>query len=272
MKTVNSISGGKTSAYMALHHPADIELFALVCIEATYCTPKDKGLVQFICDKIGRDFIATAESDKTLYVVRDLEQLLGREIKWVVGDSFEQVIEKKKAIPNQMWRFCTTEMKMKPIFDYCQSTVGDVVDMRVGFRIDEIERAERNVNNTSMKVVVGKHPSGRNKWGEIEWRRLSFPLIESKVSHYEVYQWAQSSGLDFPADSNCVGCFWKPFQQLRKNWDDEPQKMRWFAEMERNMKRQWKKEMTYSSAKRIGLQTDFFFGTGSGCQAGFCTD
>jgi hypothetical protein len=61
-------------------------------------------------------------------------------------------------------------------------------------------------------------------------------------------------------------------QQLRKNWDDEPQKMRWFAEMEKEMQRQWKKEMSYSSAKKIGLQQDFFFGTGSGCQAGFCTD
>jgi hypothetical protein len=48
--------------------------------------------------------------------------------------------------------------------------------------------------------------------------------------------------------------------------------MRWFAEMEKEMKRQWKKEMSYSSAKKIGLQQDFFFGTGSGCQAGFCTD
>jgi len=33
MKTVNSISGGKTSAYLAKHYPADIELFSLVRIE-----------------------------------------------------------------------------------------------------------------------------------------------------------------------------------------------------------------------------------------------
>ena len=48
--------------------------------------------------------------------------------------------------------------------------------------------------------------------------------------------------------------------------------MRWFAEMERKMKRKFKKEMSYDSVKKIGLQQDFFFGTGSGCQAGFCTD
>lgn len=32
------------------------------------------------------------------------------------------------------------------------------------------------------------------------------------------------------------------------------------------------KRKTYDSVKKIGLQQDFFFGTGSGCQAGFCTD
>lgn len=74
----------------------------------------------------------------------------------------------------------------------------------------------------------------------------------------------------FPSDSNCVGCFWKPVQQLRKNWDTEPAKMQWFADQEK--KATWKKEMSYEQIKTIGLQQDFFFGTGSGCQAGFCTD
>ena len=274
MKTVNSISGGKTSAFMALNYPADIELFALVCIEADYCKPKDESIVKYVSDKIGREFIATAESDKTLYVVRDLEQLLGREIKWVVGDTFEQITKRKNGyfLPNVFNRMCTTEMKMKPIFEYCQKEVGEIVDMRVGFRYDEKERGERNKSNTHFKTIVGQSENGRNKWAEIEWRTLSFPLIENKQSHFEVYKWAQNSWINFPADSNCVGCFWKPFQQLRKNWDNEPQKMRWFADMEKKMKRQWKKEMSYSSSKKLGLQTDFFFGTGSGCQAGFCTD
>ena len=278
MKTVNSISGGKTSAYMALNHPADINLFALVCIEAEYCKPKDDGLVKYVSDKIGREFIATAESDKTLVVVRDLEQMMGREIKWVVGETFEQVIKRKKALPNQMWRFCTTEMKMKPMFDYCHNEIGEIVDMRIGFRYDEKERGERNKDNTTIKTVVGQHKSGRNKWADIEWRKMSFPLIDSKVTHYEVYQWSLQSGLIFPPDSNCVGCFWKPLQQLRKNWVDEPQKMQWFAEMEKNIqgylskKQQFKKEMSYSNIKKIGLQQDFIFGTGSGCQAGYCTD
>jgi len=268
MKTINSISGGKTSAYLSYHYPTDFNIFSLVKIEAEYCKPKDNSIVKFVSEKIGEDFIATAESDKTLYVVRDLEQLLGKEIIWVSGDSFENVIRKRKAIPNQMWRFCTTEMKMNPIFDYCHQNIG-FVEMNIGFRYDEKERA--NYENTSFKTIVGKRGS-QNKWEEIEWRKLKYPLIDDRKTHISIYKWAEQSGLIFPKDSNCVGCFWKPYQQLRKNWDEEPLKMKWFSDMEKEMKRQWKKDMKYSTIKKIGLQSDFNFGTGSGCQAGYCTD
>jgi len=103
-------------------------------------------------------------------------------------------------------------------------------------------------------------------------------LIEDKISHYQVAQWANLTDLIFPPDSNCVGCFWKPLQQLRKNWEDEPLKMQWFADIEkanfskRTKVQTWKNDANYEQIKTIGLQQDFFFGTGSGCQAGFCTD
>jgi hypothetical protein len=144
--------------------------------------------------------------------------------------------------------------------------------MNIGFRYDEKERVKSE--NTHFKTIVGKSKNGnQNKWDEVYWRELFYPLIESKTFHHQVVNWANQTNLIFPPDSNCVGCFWKQPQQLRKNWDDEPQKMRWFAEMEVKLKRKFKKEMTYNQIKRLGLQTDFFFGTGSGCKAGVgCTD
>lgn len=277
MKTINSLSGGKTSSYMAAHYHADYNIFALVRIEAEYCKPKDESIVKYASDKIGMDFIATAESDKTLYVMRDLEQLIGKEIKWVTGETFEQVIEKKKALPNMMWRFCTTEMKMKPIFEWWLNNFApEKVDMYIGFRYDEKERGfDANgikKKERPFKHIIGKHENGNNKWQETHWRTELYPLIANFVTHPRVAKWAEQTGLVFPPDSNCVGCFWKPIQQLRKNWEDEPQKMRWFSEIENKMKRRFKKEMTYEQVKTIGLQQDFFFGTGTGCQAGFCTD
>lgn len=272
MITVNSLSGGKTSSYMSFYYPADYNIFALVEIEADYCKPKDIGLIKKVSDKLGKDFIATAESDATLKVILDLEQIIGKEIIWVSGNTFEEVIRKRKALPNQMWRFCTTEMKMKPIFEYCQNNIKEVVDMRIGFRYDELERKEKAKNNTHFKTIVGKYDNGRNKWKEVYWRELSFPLIDNKVNHFDVYEWSKFIGITFPEDSNCVGCFHKPLQQLRKNWDDEPNKMKWFSEMEKMMNRKFKKEMSYEKAKKLALQLDFIFGTGAGCSSGFCTD
>jgi len=267
LKTVNSMSGGKTSAYMAVHYPADYTVFALVCIDDKTCAPKDASLVKQVSDKIGKEFIATAEDDMTLKAVLDLEQMIGKEIIWLTGLSFEQLIEKRKALPNKQWRFCTTELKLRPIWDWWHKNINDKIRMGIGFRYDELERAERL--STSFKGIVGKY-NDKNKWQEIEWREGYFPLIQDKILHYHVNKWAQTSPLKFPTDSNCVGCFHKPVQQLRKNWDDNTCKMQWFANQE--TKATWKKETTYNNIKSIGLQQDFFFGTGSGCNAGYCTD
>lgn len=269
MKTVNSLSGGKTSSFMAVHYPADYKVFALVTIEDVNCRPKDEAFIKFISDKIGKEFIATAESDLTLKAMIDLEQKIGKEIIWVTGKTFEGLNKSRKSLPNMQWRFCTTEMKMRPIWDWWFKNIGEKIKMGIGFRYDEMERADRL--STSFKGIVGRSKNDtQNKWEEIEWREGYFPLIENKVIHYEVKQWADKSGIVFPADSNCVGCFHKSLQQLRKNFENEPEKMQWFSDQEK--KARWKKEMKYSQIKKIGLQTDFIFGEGSGCSAGFCTD
>lgn len=271
MKTINSLSGGKTSSYLAAHYPADYNIFSLVRIEDVRCKPKDKTLVKFASDKLGLDFIATAESDITLKVVMDLEQLISKEIIWVTGRTFEEVNRRAtggKGLPNQQWRFCTTEMKMRPIFDWWYKNIGEKCSMGIGFRYDEKERADRL--STTFKGIVGKRGT-QNKWETIEWREGYFPLIKWKVNHFTVKEWADTTPLVFPADSNCVGCFHKPLQQLRKNWDLEPEKMQWFSDQEAETKK-WKKEGLYANFKKIGLQNDFNFGTGSGCDAGYCTD
>lgn len=146
MKTFNSISGGKTSAYMAVHFPADYEVFSLVCIDDVKCMPADKKVIQKVNDKLQKycphkpEFIATAEDDITLTAVLDLEQMLGREIIWLRGDSFETINKRRKALPNQFKRFCTTEMKTDVMFEFWLYRIGEPVSMRLGFRYDEEER------------------------------------------------------------------------------------------------------------------------------------
>ena len=239
---------------MAVHYPADYNIFALVRIEDKNCSPKDKALINYVSDKIGMDFIATAEDDATLYVIRDLEQKIGEEIIWVSGISFDNLLKKRKALPNKMWRFCTSEMKLKPIYKWWKGNINEVVQMRIGFRYDEKERSNKFTT----------------QWGKKEWRIGSFPLIDDKIHHYKIKEWADKSHLIFPEDSNCVGCFWKQPPQLRKNWQDNSNKMQWFSDQE--IRNTWKSEMSYNSIKKLSIQQDFNFGTGAGCQAGFCTD
>jgi hypothetical protein len=155
MKTINSLSGGKTSSYMAVHYPADYNIFSLVTISEPKAAPNDLQLSKYVSDKIGKEFTATAEDDATLYVMRGLEQMLGKEIIWVVGESFDNVINKAgNYLPNKLRRFCTQEMKMRPIFDWWFKNIGEKVKMGIGYRYDEMERADRFT--TSFKGVVGK--------------------------------------------------------------------------------------------------------------------
>ena len=158
MHTINSLSGGKTSSYMAVHYPADYNLFALISIEDYNCQPKDKKLVQKISDKIGKEFIATAEDDKTLYAIFDLEQKIGKEIIWLNDMSFDELLRKRKRLPNKIWRFCTIEMKMIPIFNLWQKNINEKVIMNIGYRYDEMERSTRLSNK--IKVVVGRTSNG----------------------------------------------------------------------------------------------------------------
>jgi len=287
MKTINSLSGGKTSSYLAMHYPADYNIFSLVCIDDIKCKPKDKKTTQKVNDKFEKfgylskygEFIATPEDDKLLKVMLDLEQILGKEIVWVRGDSFDTVIRKHgNVVPNMARRFCTSDMKMRPIGEFVYNNIMDKQDLQpvfsnVGFRFDEQERAKTTKEEREIrtKIIVGKRKT-QNKWKEVFWGVANYPLIYDKINHFTVHNYWKNKNIIFPDDSNCLGCFWKDVQQLRKNYDNHPNKMEWFSKVEKNSNYNWKSKINYEQVKKIGIQQDFNFGTGSGCQAGYCTD
>ena len=129
-----------TSSFIACNFPADHEVFSLVCLDDTGCAPKDKSIIEYVNHKLQNfapefgEFIATAEDDKTLYVMRDLEQKIGREITWVRGSSFDQVINERHErvklgnhfrLPSWARRYCTEEMKILPIFLWWFKNIGE---------------------------------------------------------------------------------------------------------------------------------------------------
>jgi hypothetical protein len=279
METINSLSGGKTSSYLAVHYPADHNLFALVCNDDPKCAHPDKKVMQRVNDKLSKysdrfgECIGTPENFRTLTVVLDLEQKLGREIIWLRDESFDWWISYKKGLPNDQKRWCTTEMKMKPIFEWCYLYTDFPVKMRIGYRYDEAERKERLTTSFGLPISCKNYGQRRQVWEHnIEWRVGEFPLIDDKIEHYQIYQWSLKFGITFPKDSNCQMCFHKQPQQLRKNFDDANNVMNWAKEKEEETKRRFKKDFKMSKIEKIGLQSEFVFGTGSGCSSGGCTD
>lgn len=140
---------------------------------------------------------------------------------------------------------------------------------------DEQERALRFTENFNFAYMAEwQERSCRwiNRWQDIHWRVGEFPLIEDRITHYDIKRYWQDKGIDFPEDSNCLNCFWKAPAQLRKNFDTCPPVMWWSAIQEDLQGNTFKDKMSLFSISRLPLQLDFFYGTGSGCQAGFCTD
>ena len=278
MKKITSISGGQSSAYIAANYPADYLVFALVTIEDRKCTPKDKKLVQLVSDKIGKEFIATAEDDIILHTILDLEQFVGQKIEWVAGESFDYVTEKKGGwLPNKLHRYCTVEMKLRPMHRWWRENINEPVEMQIGFRAGEERRAKKMYERLNadglleFKDVVGKHSNGNNKWATIAWQSPSFPMIDNRVYRDEVVEYWKDKPVRFAQRNNCVGCFHRNPLLLRTMFDQYPKKMEWFASKERiEGNGNWRSDISYDNISKHRLQHELSFDDFEECDSGHC--
>lgn len=278
--TVNSISGGKTSAYIAKHYPADINLFALVRIEDKknlWMRGRDEKTRQLVSDKLGMEFIGTAEMDLIIYTILDLEQHIGSEIKWVSGPNFEQVIDNHGGyLPNQMARFCTTDMKIIPMFDYLKANTALPVEMRIGFRPTELNRAKNVLERADetglelFKTVIGKHKNGNNKWKEVPYRYVTFPLIEDNLQKDTIYNYWDNQKVRFAYRNNCVGCVNRQPLFLSHMVTKDKPKMQWFASQEERTGNTFNSKVSYKSIMEFGEQKSFFDEDFNDCDSGYC--
>lgn len=217
---IASLSGGRSSSYMAVHYPADVNLFALVQIEDPRCSPEDKKIIQMVSDKIGHQFIATAEDDLTLQVMFDLEQMIGKEIKWLTGPTFESIFKTKyefggrpSRLPSRIFRYCTTRLKIIPIFQYCFlnyfQSIDDQVIMDIGYRSDESHRRDKFTTTFNYPISCRLYGEKRQIKKVFNWRIGNFPLIDNQITQFDVHHYFKDKSIVFPPQSNCAGCFHK---------------------------------------------------------------
>ena len=281
MKTVNSLSGGKTSSYIAANYPADYNVFSLVRTDDKKCMFPDAKVRQMVSDRLGTEFIGTLEEDMIIYTMLDLEQFIGSKIDWVTGKTFDEITVRngKRYLPNVTQRFCTTEMKLQPIFDWWRKEINEVVEMRIGFRANEqrrsktmLEKTNKN-GNLEFKAIVGRTKTGnRNKWANIEWQKPSFPLIETPTFKDSIENYWSDKKVRFAYLNNCIGCFHRSPVLLKHMSEKHPNKFEWFIGSEENGygKRTFKNGMKYKDIKNSFKQIQLFDDDFNECDSGYC--
>ena len=278
MKTINSLSGGKTSSYIAANYPADYNVFSLVRTNDIASKFKDEKIRKLVEDRLQASFISTAEDDTIIYTMIDLEQYIGKEITWVTGPTFEDVIKNHGGyLPNKVARYCTTDMKTMPIAKWRYDNIDDDVEMRFGFRANEQSRA-KTMNDklnergmTEVKIVIGKTKTGtRNRWGVIDYCKPTFPLIEDGIFKDNVEEFWRDKPVRFAYMNNCIGCWWRGPMLLKHMADKHPEKMDWFARQEEGNKGNFKSDVSYREIINYNSQFSLFDEDFSECDGGYC--
>lgn len=262
MKTISSISGGKTSAMMAVLYPADHYVFSVVLTSQEEAITKDKGLLKACQQKIPH-FKASRELDQTLINVLKLEQLIGTEIEWVAAPfTFDQLItgttdypgyrNGKIMLPNAKKRFCTQQLKLLPIFWHCYTKYitkdNPLIYMNIGFRWDEPKRVSGwTCDHDKIKFATHCSLSGTMQWKykHLEWRVTQFPLYQDKITKQDVQKFWDDKKWVFPAISNCNFCFHHREFQQQVQASKYPERAQWWIDMET------KAQSSFNSKKKL---------------------
>lgn len=217
---VVSFSGGRTSAYM---------LFKIV--EAYGGVLPDDIVVAFA--NTGK------EREETLRFVHDCGSRFGVKIHWLewreqspgyeevgfnsasrAGEPFDALIAKKQRLPNWQERWCTSFLKLKPLFALARTfgwEAGQYQEV-IGLRDDEGHR-----------ILNGLANADRNG------RRVAYPLARAKVRKADVMAFWR--GMDFdldlePWEGNCDLCFMKGRGLRKRIIRDDPARAAWWTRHE----------------------------------------
>jgi hypothetical protein len=307
MKTVNTISGGKSSATNAILNPADYNVFSLVRIERPQITEsrfdvrwmkgQDEKTRQVVSDRLGLDFYGTAEDDTIIYTILDLEQVLGQEIKIISGETFDHVLQHSgRCLPDPLRRFCTEEMKLKPMFNWWKENINEPAEFRIGFRKGEENRAVKLISKLNengfleMKAVIGSRVCKRkktgedfiqNRWGQVEWQKPSFKLIDSLITRDYVNEFVKKYSIRFSDKNNCGNCMHADplyMAHRARNNENIREVLKWAGSKEgvKHKKDLWFKEKQITMSQILNFSEQYTFldditdSDFNDCDSGYC--
>jgi 3'-phosphoadenosine 5'-phosphosulfate sulfotransferase (PAPS reductase)/FAD synthetase len=220
--TCISFSGGRTSAYMLWRvleaHQMSLPPEAVVCFANT--GKEDEKTLEFV-----RDCAVNWNVPITWLEFRDTEEqfeIVDFDGASRNGEPFEALIRKRNYLPNPVTRFCTSELKIRPIGRYLLSlgmadtkTEAENMSM-IGMRADEQRRAAKIEDKSRIPLVtagITKEDVGAF------WRSQPFDLGLPNNNGVTMH-------------GNCDLCFLKGGAQVLSLITEKPERAVWWAKME----------------------------------------
>lgn len=220
--TCISFSGGRTSAYMLWRvlqaHDMSLPKDAVVCFANT--GKEDEATLRFVqdCSEHWNVPITWLEFRDT----EDRFEVVTFETASRNGEPFEALIRKRNYLPNPVTRFCTIDLKIRPIVRYLLSigmadtkTEAENMSM-IGMRADEQRRAAKIADKSRIPLVgagVTKETVGAF------WREQPFDLGLPNNNGVTMH-------------GNCDLCFLKGGAQILSLISEKPERAIWWVKME----------------------------------------
>lgn len=220
--TCISFSGGRTSAYMLWwvlqENGGNLPDDAIVCFANT--GKEDEATLRFVqkCSDEWDVPITWLEyiPDAPGYRIVSFETASRH------GEPFEHVIRKKNYLPNAVTRFCTIELKIRPMAKYLvdqgmaeTKSEGENMSM-IGIRADEPRRAAKIADKSRIPLFFAGVT--KEEVGEF-WRSQPFDLELPNINGVTMH-------------GNCDLCFMKGASQILSLIAEKPDRAVWWAKME----------------------------------------
>lgn len=182
------------------------------------------------------------ERDETYAFVRAIEEHWPVAIHWLHRPGFfTQLITDRKCLPNPAMRFCTQELKLRPMRDYMLAQGHQHWDSIVGIRADEPNRI------ANMRAA---NEDRSERWTVV------LPLADAGVTEPDVMAFWAAQPFDLqlkPYEGNCSICFLKHVNKRERLAKDRPDLLAWWVEQEQRTGQYFRlNEPDYATLPKIG--------------------
>ena len=218
---VVSFSGGRTSAYMLWRivqaHGGKLPDDVVVCFANT---GREMPATLDFVHRCGEHFGATIHWMEYRYAAkRHTYEEVSHNSASRNGEPFAALGLAKSFLPNPVARFCTIELKIRTIKRFIVAQYGwKHWTSIIGLRADESRRVVK---------ALGKQ---KDRWHNI------CPLFDAGIEELDVLKFWRSMPFNLELkgtwEGNCDGCFLKNRGAISRMFQDHPDRMQWWVDME----------------------------------------